>query len=177
MTPGNSHRAGAALIAVLLAAAAAHAGVSKKVQAKFKGQILISDDALPDSAGDDAATIKTYQDLSKKELQGDVRDDVASWSFYQTAFLAKAPNVGELSLDFYRIDGNQRLYVADVGLVVDPGLTIVSGQVEISEDDNVTRGTTYEVVLSGKVGGKEVRFAKTILTLKAGKAPAKRAGN
>src|SRR5688572_25723684 len=166
----------AALAAVLVTVGLAHAGVSKKVQAKFKGQILISDEALPDAAADDAATIKLYQEMRKNEIQGSVRDDVASWQFHQTAFLPRAPGVGDLSLDFYRVDGNKRIYVADVGLVVDPGLTIVSGSVSISEDDNVTRGTTYEVVLSGKVGGKEVKFARTTLTLKAGKPPARRAG-
>jgi hypothetical protein len=160
-----------ALLAVTLLAgicfglvSTADADISKKVQAAFKGKLLISDAPLPDSAGDDKATIAAYNKAVIKEVKGEPGDEVTSWRFNFTAFLTKAPGKADLSLDFYNAS---KEYVANKRLTVTDGsLTVISGEISFDENDNVNPNTTYTLQLTGKVKGKEVVFASAMLSMK-----------
>lgn len=144
----------------------AHAGVSKKVQKVFRGQILITDGPLPEATGDDAATVSALKKARVKELKHTELDGVAEWSFDYTAFLKKKPKTSSLSVDFYTAD-KAKLYVANKGLMgIDPNLTVLSGTLTINEDDGLNRGRTYIIKVTGKVKGREVTFAETKVKFK-----------
>ena len=145
----------AAALVLGLGAAPAHADLSKKVIAAFKGKILVSDGPL-EPAGDDKATIAAFKKKSLTEVAGSPNgDEVQQWTFVYTAFL-KSSGATSLKLEFY--DGTK--YVADQALSgVDPKLTVLNGDVSLSEDDGLTKGKRYTLKLTGTVKGKEVVFA------------------
>ena len=163
------HRSHVAVVVGLVGLAlalVAHAGMSKKVQNKFKGRILISDEELPDGdSSDDAGTIRKFEKLHKTSVQSDKVDDVASWTFFYTAFLKTQPGSGGLTMDFHKTD-KAKTYVANSRLEVDSSLTIISGRLTIDENEGPNPGTAYDVIIRGKKGGKEIELARTRLTLK-----------
>ena len=152
---------------VLAALGTAHADVSEKVQKSFRGQILITDGALPGASATDAATISKYKQVKLGQLKHVSEEDgVATWHIDYTAFLKKAPKVRQLSFDFYT-DDKEKLFVANKGLMgIDPLLKIVRGNLSINEDDGVNRNRSYIIKLTGKVGKREFTFAETKLELK-----------
>lgn len=147
-----------------LLAGVVHADVSKKVQKTFAGDILITDTALPEASDSPDETIALYKKSAVKVLkhqQGS--DDVASWSFYYTAFMKKPPGVSEMSLDFYAPGGK---YVANKRLMgISPKIPVLTGFLSITEDDGLTRGKEYSIRLVGQRRGKEVIFAKGTLQM------------
>lgn len=153
----------AAFAAVLLVAAGARADIPKKIQKKFRGQILITDAPLPEevSAKDG---VKIYKKLAKTSLKGEDLDGVMSWTFFYTAFLKKAPKTGDLTLDFHTAD-KEKLYVANKRLQINGNVTIISGKITITEDDGPNRNRTYHLILRAKKGNKEIEVAKTKLKL------------
>ncbi len=150
----------------LLAVSVAEADLSKAVQKKFRGKILVTTDILPTFEESDAETIKAYNKLNQSVVKSFNQDGLATWSFHFMAFMKKKPKTTQLSLDFYTTD-KEKLFVADKRLAgVDPTLTLLSSRVEINEDDGLNKGRTYTVKLTGKVGKREVTFATTKLTMK-----------
>jgi hypothetical protein len=142
----------------------ADADVSKKVQAAFKGKLLITDAPLPESLGDDKETIAAYNKAVLKEVKGEPGDEAISWRFNFTAFLTKAPGKSDLSLDFYNAE---KEYVANKRLTgIDGSLTVLTGEISFDENDNVNPKQTYTLKLTGQVKGKEVVFATATLTTK-----------
>jgi len=141
-------------------AAPAQADMSKKVIAAFKGKIIVSNSPL-ESQGDDKATIaKIKKDTLTSVVGAPGGDDVYAWSFVYTAFLSKASGTTTLTLEFY--DGTK--YVADQKLTgVDPKMTVLEGDVGITEDDGLTKGKKYTVKL---VKGENTVLASTTLEMK-----------
>jgi hypothetical protein len=141
-------------------AAPAHADMSKKVIAAFKGKIIISKSPLQ-SQGDDKSTIaQIKKDQLATVIGAPGGDDVYSWSFMYTAFLTKASGTTSLTLEFY--DGTK--YVADQKLTgVDPKMTVLEGDVSITEDDGLTKGKKYTVKL---VKGENTVLSSTTLEMK-----------
>lgn len=133
----------------------AGADFSKKVIAAFKGKILVSNAPL-EMQGDDKTTIAAFKKQALTEVKGAPGgDDVMTWVFVYTAFLNKT-GATALKLEFY--DGSN--YSADKSLTgVDPKMTVLQGDIDITEDDNITKGKTYTLKLTGTVKGKEVVFA------------------
>jgi hypothetical protein len=155
---------GAALaVAVALSAGAlpATAGTSPKVIRAFKGQIVVSADevALTDDA---KATISSLKKARVKEVKGAPNaDEVTVWHFFYTAF-PKHTGVTSMRFEFY----NGKDYVADEGIMgIDPKTPVLTGRIDISEDDGPAKGKTYTVNLVGQIHGKDVTFATTKLTL------------
>ena len=144
-------------------AASARADIPKAVQAKFKGQILVTEDPLPE-VEDAKEGVKVYGKLNKAAVKGEEADGVMSWTFYYTAFLKKPPKTAELSLDFHTAD-KEKLYVANKRLQINGELTIIEGKLTITEDDGPSRNKTYNVILRAQQGGKEIEVAKTKLRL------------
>ena len=142
-------------LAIAVSARPASADFSKKVIAAFKGKILVTNAPL-EMQGDDKTTIAAFKKASLTEVKGSIGgDDVFTWNFVYTAFL-KTSGATALKLEFY--DGSN--YSADKSLTgVDPKMTVLEGDIDITEDDNITKGKTYTLKLTGKLKGKEVVFA------------------
>ncbi len=140
----------------------ADAGKGNKIDRAFRGQILISEDRLPDPDGaNEKATIKQYKSLHKPVITSTKADGVAVWNFHFTAFAKKKPKTGNLSLEFYT-DDKQKLFVADKRLSgADPNLSILASSVRISEDENLNVGRKYILKLVAQQGKKSVTIAQT----------------
>tara|TARA_R110002096_G_scaffold44526_9_gene120326 strand:+ start:23031 stop:23549 length:519 start_codon:yes stop_codon:yes gene_type:complete len=153
-------------IALVFVASSAHAGKSK-IDKTFRGQIIISDDALPAPDGaDEKGTIKSYKALRKTVIESTEVDGVASWNFNFTAFAKTKPKTASLTLEFYT-DDKEKLFVADKRLNgADPNLMIVASSVRISEDENVNKGRKYILKLVAKQGKKDVILATTKISTK-----------
>jgi hypothetical protein len=145
----------AAALILGLGARPAHADLSKKVISTFKGKIVVTK-APVESAEDDKATVARINKDALKEVNGAQNaEDAWEWTFSYTAFLKKT-GTSSLKLEFY--DGGK--YVADKSLSgVDPKLTVLEGDVTISEDDGLAKGKKYTIKLVGSEKGKEVVYA------------------
>jgi hypothetical protein len=153
--------AGFALAVALTTSTVAHADLSKKVIGAFKGQIVVTA-AEVEPASTDKATIDAYKKARLKEVKGEPNgDDVVAWHFFYTAFL-KSTGTAAMKLEFYSGDK----YVANQSLTgIDPKSTVLSGEIDITEDDGPAKGKPYTVKLVGEVRGKDVVYATTPLTL------------
>ena len=148
----------AGALALAIGAAPAHADLSRKVIAAFKGQILVTEGKL-ESAGIDKATIAAFKKTALTAVNGQTNgNDVQEWVFSYTAFM-KSSGATTLKLEFYNEAGD---YVADRTLNdVDPKMTVLEGDIEINEDDGLAKGKKYTLKLTGTAKGKEVVFAQT----------------
>lgn len=150
----------------LVWSAAARADVSEQVQKKFKGQILIAADALPDSAPDDAELIRQLKKANTTVIGHTGGAGSAVWRFYFMAFMSKKPGATQVALDFYT-DDKKRQFVAQERLAgIDPKLTLLESAVELSEDDGLAADQSYIVRLTAEVRGKDVVLATTKLRTK-----------
>ena len=85
----------------------------------------------------DKETIAKIKAAKLSALDGEVRDEVAYWSFHYTAFLSKTGS-SRLKLEFYK--GKQ--LAADKTLDgVDPKSSVLSGDISINEDEGLAKGT------------------------------------
>lgn len=142
-------------------AGTAHADLSKKVIAAFKGKILVTTGPL-ESVGDDKATIASFKKKTLSAVTGSENgNDVWEWTFSYTAFQAKT-GMTTLKLEFY--DGDK--YAADQTLTgVDPKGQVIEGDITINEDDGLAKGHKYTLKMVGIVKGKEVTVASTQITM------------
>jgi len=156
-------RASAILVVLTALSAVAYADLSKKVIAEFKGHILISNGPL-EAAGDDKATIAEFKKANLKVVEGQ-DGEVKAWHFNYTAFLKKT-GASEMKFEFYTDDKDAK-YAADRRLAgVDATTPVLTGEIDINEDDGVTRGKTYKLKLVGTFKGKDVTVSETAITLK-----------
>ncbi|MGE0872150.1 MAG: hypothetical protein AB7P03_26565 [Kofleriaceae bacterium] len=148
------------MVALLVSAhGVAHADISRPVIAAFKGQLVVTKGDLPEGKND-KDTIAKIKGERLKELTGQKNEDVTSWYFHYTAFLSK-PGSPKLKMEFY-VDGKK--YVADKRLDgIDPKLTVLSGNISISEDEGLTSGKGYVIKL---VNEKDQVVATTPLHMK-----------
>lgn len=164
----RTRRVGVVIAAMLFAATygVASAEVTKGLSKKLTGRILVTDRPLPQNIGDPAEAVAEYNKLDTHALSGQKAGSAKKWSFYFTAFMKRKPRTSNLALDFYTAGRKGRYVTSERFMGVDPQLAILAGHVELSENDGLKRGTKYRVVLTGKVRGREVVFAKTTLTMK-----------
>jgi hypothetical protein len=154
--------------AVLVAAAVAggrsgiaSADLSKVVIAAFKGELVITKGELPE-AKTDKDTVAKIKTERIKELTGEAREDNVYWHFHYTAFLTK-PGASLLKMEFHTNDKDKK-FVADKRLEgVDPKATVLSGDISISDDDGLAKGTSYIIKL---VNDKDAIVASTPLVMK-----------
>lgn len=149
----------AATVAVLIAApAVASADLSRGVMAAFKGELVVTKGDLPEGKTD-KETIAKIKAERVKEVTGEPKGDVTGWHFHYTAFLSKA-GASRLKIEFYAGDK----LVADNRLDgVDPKLTVLSGDINIDEDEGLAKGKSYVVKI---VTDKDAVVASTPLTMK-----------
>ena len=147
------------LVIALLAGGLAQADMSKTVITAFRGQLVISKQELP-TGKNDKDTIQKIKSETLKELVGETNDDVTYWNFHYTAFLTKTGN-STLKMEFYR-DG--KTYAADKRLDgIDPKSTVLTGMIQINEDEGLAKGKTYVIKLT--TSGNVV-VAQSTLTMK-----------
>jgi hypothetical protein len=92
-------------------------------------------------------------------------EDVVAWRFNYTAFLKKT-GATDLTFEFFTDDKDAR-YAANQRLTgVDPTTPVLTGSIEITEDDGLARGKSYKLKLSGTVKGKETILAETPIIVK-----------
>ena len=151
------------LFGMLGVAQVAHADLSQRVVAAYKGQIVVSLDPI-EAQDNDKKTIDEIKKVRLKEIKGDPNGEkVVTWHFQYTAFLNKTVS-GTIKLEFF--DGDH--YVADRTLEgVNSKNAVISEQVEISEDDGPAKGKKYslKLVIDGKGGGKDTVLASTDLQM------------
>lgn len=137
----------------------ASADMTRGVIAAFKGQLVVSKAELPEGKND-KDTISKIKAAKLTALTGTVQEDVTYWTFHYTAFLSKTGN-STLKMEFYK-DGKQ--FVADKTLDgVDPKSAVLSGDIQINEDEGLSKGKAYVVKL---VAGKNTVVATTNLLMK-----------
>lgn len=155
--------AACALALIAFASTAARADLSKKVQKKLRGHLFIAPSALPQDAADDASQVKALEKAGVSKLGHTQRNGNAVWSFHFLAFMSRKPGVSKVALDFY-LDDKKKEFVAEKRLMgIDPGLTLLASQVDISEDDGLAVGRRYVVKLEAQIKGKDVVLAHTTL--------------
>ena len=155
----------AALALVLVAGGAARADVSESVQKKFRGQVLVSAEPLPETAVDEAEQVRALKKAAITVIAHGPGEP-AVWRFHFMAFMTRKPGATQVALDFYT-DDKKKDFVAQERLTgIDPALTLLHSQVELSEDDGLTAGRSYVVKLTAEVKGKEVVLATTKLRTK-----------
>ena len=154
-----SRRLSAAVIAAsaVLAGGIASADMSKAVIGAFHGQLVISKDELPEGKND-KDTIAKIKGARLTELVGTpTGEDVTSWHFHYTAFLNKT-GASTVKLEFWK-DGKQ--YAADKSLSgVDPKSELLTGEITIDEDENISPGKSYTLKL---VAGSTLLATTTLL--------------
>jgi hypothetical protein len=162
----RSVRAALAIFALVVCSPAARADVSEAVQKKFKGQILISAEPLPDSVADEAEQIRQLKKAHSGVIASSKGDSVPVWRFRFIAFMTRKPGATQVALDFYT-DDKKKQFVAQERLAgIDPKLTLLQGEAELSEDDGLTADRSYVVKLTAEIKGKEVVLATTKLRTK-----------
>jgi len=143
---------------VAIGATEASADMSRTVISAFKGQIIVSKGDLPEGKND-KETIAKIKAAKVASLDGEVRDDVASWTFHYAAFLSRT-GAARLKLEFY----NGKQLAADKTLDgIDPKTGLLTGDISINEDEGLAKGKTYTVKL---VTDKDATVASTTLTMK-----------
>ena len=135
----------AAMFVVVALAGAAQADVSRNVITAFRGQLVVTNDELPEGKND-KDTIQKIKAARLKELSGTAQDDVTSWHFHYAAFLNKTGSKA-LKLEFITSDKDKRL-AADKRLDdVDPKSTVLTGEISITEDEGLAKGKSYTLNL------------------------------
>ena len=145
-------------MAVVAASQPALADMSKPVISAFRGQFVVSQDELPEGKND-KDTIAKIKKAQLKELTGTAQEDVTSWSFHYTAFLTKT---GAKNLKMRFMKGKQ--LSADKQLDgIDPKSAVLTGDININEDEGLAKGNTYTIEL---VNASDAVVAKSTLVMK-----------
>ena len=152
------------LNAVIVAAVAVFAGgvasadMSKGVITALRGKLVVTKGELPEGKND-KDTIAKIKAANLTTLEGQMNGDVKMWTFTYAAFLTKTGS-SSLKLEFWK-DGKQ--YAADKRLSgVDPKSGVLTGEISIDEDENISPGKSY--VLKLVAGSATV--ASTTLVMK-----------
>ena len=145
------------LLAGLVVGGTAFAEMSKPVIGAFKGQLIVSAGELPEGKND-KDTIAKIKAAKVASVTGQANEDVHYWSFHYTAFLSKT-GASKLKMEFY----NGKNLAADKHLDgIDPKNAVLSGDIQINEDEGLTKGKTYTIKL---LNGNSV-VSSTQLTFK-----------
>jgi hypothetical protein len=142
-------------------ASAAQADVSRNVITAFRGQLVLTDDELPEGKTD-KDTIAKIKAARLKELTGTAQDDVTAWHFHYAAFLNKT-GAKSLKLEFITTDKEKRLAADKHINDVDPKSGVLLGEISINEDEGLAKGKTYTLNL---VNAQNQVVSSTPVTMK-----------
>lgn len=150
-----------AALVFLAASPAARGDAASAAWKKYKGQIIVSDGPIPGYSSD-RDMIDGLRKLNKTTLTK--KADAEAWAFSFMGFLSKKVSAGPINLVFYKVTGGKREYMSNKEINVDSDSNIVQADIEVSEEDNITAGNKYDVVLGRMVNGRETVYARTKLT-------------
>jgi hypothetical protein len=131
--------------------------------------------AVADIAYADNLVISKDQiDTSSSGWEKDVKKHSAAtltaqndaWTMYFVAFLNKQPGAKEVQLVFYDSAVKQHEPTNAFAIATQPSAKILTSNITISPEQNFKAGHTYKVMVTRLVGGKEVVYAATHVTLK-----------
>lgn len=129
---------------VVLTGGVASADISKGVIAALRGQLIVTKGGDLPEGKTDQETIGKIKAARLTELKGEPNGEVKMWTFNYAAFLNKT-GASSLKLEFWR-DGKS--YAADKNLSgVDPKSAVLTGEISIDEDENISPGHSYTLKL------------------------------
>jgi hypothetical protein len=150
-----------AVLAVM--AQGADAG-SPKALAKYRGQVLVSDTAFS-VLDDDAAMLAELKKQTKTVLEHTAEsDEGATWDFFWLGVLKAKPGTSKAVIAF--IDTKTGTQATYKELTCAPDQDVIAADLQISENDGLTKGKTYELVITVQKGGKPVVLARGKATFK-----------
>ncbi len=142
------------LIALSLVAAFA-----SSVEAAAGGTLIITESQVDTSD-------KTFEAKAKKAAVKVLKGSNDSWQLYFIAWLSKSAGATELNLVFYDQADKGHDPVNAFPITTQANAKILVSNVQFGTDQGFKAGHTYNVLVARLVGGKEVAYAKTTLTLK-----------
>ena len=148
-----------AVVVLLATTQTVSADMSRGVIAAFRGQLVVSKGELPSGKNDKDTVAKIKKEQLKEVVGTKKSEDVTGWYFHYTAFLNKT---GQKTLKMEFLKGGK--LSADNRLDnVDPKTTVLTGDIQIDEDEGLAAGNTYTVQLVTSSG---TVVAKTTLHMK-----------
>jgi hypothetical protein len=135
---------------------------SQKVIASLRGIFFILRDDVAEKSNDQA-TIAAYKAARLTSISGQVSGSVTNWSFHYNAFpSAKWVAANKLMITFTKAGSAPVTYsLTGVGPT-----DVLRGDVRLSTDDGITRGSTYSVNLMLDTKAGKQSLASTPLAFK-----------
>lgn len=154
----------AALSLVVASLGAAHAKASKLL-AKYRGQLILAAESFQVSDDDDAM-LTQVKGKAKTELAGKDGggDEGMVWDFAFLGVLKAKPGATKATLAFIDAKSGTQATYKELSCAADQ--EIIAADLTISENDGLTKGKTYDIVLTVSKGGKDVVLAKGKATFK-----------
>ena len=92
---------------------------------------------------------------------------VDAWKVFLVAYLNKSAGADEVNLVFYDITApKQREQVNAFPVATKANAKIIASSIDISPEQGFKAGNKYQVLVTRLIGGKEVIYARTTLSLK-----------
>ena len=132
-------------------------------EGQLNGQIICSDQPLPDPSGNSAGWIK---DLKKANKTTFTKDENGNWTVHFLAFMKSAAGSDKVNFVFYDITKGKPDQVHYVEFNVTAAQKTLKSVFKLNADDPIKAGNKYDVRLTKVVGGKEVILSRTTLSFK-----------
>jgi hypothetical protein len=146
-----------------LAIAAAAILMPGRAEAQLSGQIITTDQTIPDPGENTAAWVKELKKLNKTTF---TKDENGNWTVHFLAFMKGAAGGDKLNIVFYDITKGKPDQVHYIEFNVTAAQKTLKSMFRLNADDPVKAGNKYDVRLTKVVNGKEVVLARTTLTFK-----------
>jgi len=132
-------------------------------EGQLTGQIICSDQPLPDPSGSWAEYTKSLKKLHKSTF---TKDENGNWTVHFLAFMKGAAGGDKLNIVFYDITKGKPDQVHYIEFNVTATQKTLKSVFKLNADDPVKAGNKYDVRLTKVVNAKEVILARTTLTFK-----------
>ncbi|MBI5479405.1 MAG: hypothetical protein HY906_11140 [Deltaproteobacteria bacterium] len=151
------------LLSIVAAFCALIAFAPGLAEGQLTGQIITSDQPLPDPSGNTGAWVK---ELKKAHKSTFTKDENGNWQVHFLAFMKGAAGGNKLNVVFYDITKGKPDQVHYIEFNVTPTQKTLKSVFKLNTEDPVKAGNKYDVRLTKVVGGKEVILARVTLTFK-----------
>ena len=132
-------------------------------EGQMTGQIICSDQPLPDPSGNTAAWFKELKKANKTTF---TKDENGNWTVHFLAFMKGAAGSDKVNVVFYDITKGKPDQVHYIEFNVTAAQKTLKSVFKLNTDDPVKAGNKYDVRLTKVVNGKEVVLARTTLNFK-----------
>jgi hypothetical protein len=151
------------LLSIVAAFCALVAFAPALAEGQLTGQIITSDQPLPDPSGN---TNEWYKSLKKLHKTTFTKDENGNWAVHFLAFMKGAAGGTKVNVVFYDITKGKPDQVHYIEFNVTATQKTLKSVFKLNADDPVKAGNKYDVRLTKVVGGKEVVLAKVTLNFK-----------